>query len=106
MNTGPSDSEVRLLPAYLHSVSPSESLQANIWHEAELTLVQLRALRRLAKRAQTMGQIGKPQTGAGVPFPSRGSPRRALPDSPTSGHGWRRPQAKSVAPRKRSAKGV
>lgn len=39
-------------------MSLSESLQTRLWHEAELTLVQVRVLRRLAKQAQTMGQIG------------------------------------------------
>lgn len=52
------DSRVSLIRAYLDAVSLSESLQTRLWHEAELTLVQIRVLRRLAKQAQTMGQIG------------------------------------------------
>ncbi len=52
------DSAVRLLRAYLDSVTLSESLQTRIWHAAELTLAQVRVLRRLAKQPRTMGQLG------------------------------------------------
>lgn len=56
--TNPDDSGVRLLRAYLDAVTLSEALQTRIWHAAELTLVQVRVLRRLAKKPQSLGQLG------------------------------------------------
>ena len=56
--TNPADSRVRLLRAYLDAVILSEALQTRIWHAAELTLAQVRVLRRLAKHPQTLGQLG------------------------------------------------
>ncbi|HZK72751.1 MAG TPA: MarR family transcriptional regulator [Clostridia bacterium] len=56
--TNPDDSAKRLLSAYLDAVTLSESLQTRIWHAAELTLVQVRVLRRLAKHPQSLGQLG------------------------------------------------
>jgi DNA-binding MarR family transcriptional regulator len=47
-----------LLRAYLDAVTLSEALQTSIWHAAQLTLVQVRVLRRLAKAPQTLGQLG------------------------------------------------
>jgi DNA-binding MarR family transcriptional regulator len=47
-----------MLRAYLDAVALSEALQTRIWHAAELTLVQVRVLRRLAKEPQSLGQLG------------------------------------------------
>lgn len=52
------DSGIRLLRAYLDAVTLSEALQTSIWHTAELTLAQVRVLRRLAKQPQSLGQLG------------------------------------------------
>jgi DNA-binding MarR family transcriptional regulator len=56
--TNPDDSGVGLLRAYLDAVTLSEALQTRIWHAAELTLVQVRVLRRLAKEPRPLGQLG------------------------------------------------
>jgi MarR family transcriptional regulator for hemolysin len=56
--TNPEDSGLRLLRAYLDAVALSEPLQTLIWHAAELTLVQVRVLRRLARQPQSLGQLG------------------------------------------------
>jgi DNA-binding MarR family transcriptional regulator len=56
--TKPEDSRTALLRAYLDSVTLSEALQTQIWHAAELTLVQVRVMRRLARQPQALGQIG------------------------------------------------
>ena len=56
--TNPDESDVRLLRAYLDAVTLSEALQTRIWHAAELTLAQVRVLRRLAKQPRTLGQLG------------------------------------------------
>jgi DNA-binding MarR family transcriptional regulator len=56
--TNPDDSDVRLLRAYLDSVTLSEALQTRIWHAAELTLAQVRVLRRLTKQPRSLGQLG------------------------------------------------
>jgi DNA-binding MarR family transcriptional regulator len=58
VSTKSDDSRKRLLRAYLDSVTLSEPLQAEIWRAAELTLVQVRVLRKLAKQPQTLGQLG------------------------------------------------
>jgi DNA-binding MarR family transcriptional regulator len=39
-------------------VTLSEALQTRIWHAAELTLAQVRVLRRLAKEPRSLGQLG------------------------------------------------
>ena len=52
------DSRADLLRAYLDAVTLSEALQTQIWHAAELTLVQVRVMRRLAKQPQSLGQLG------------------------------------------------
>jgi DNA-binding MarR family transcriptional regulator len=52
------DSRAALLRAYLDSVTLSEALQTQIWHAAELTLVQVRVMRRLARQPQSLGQLG------------------------------------------------
>jgi DNA-binding MarR family transcriptional regulator len=56
--TNPDDSAARLLRAYLDAVTLSEALQTRIWHAAELTLAQVRVLRRLAKEPRTLGRLG------------------------------------------------
>jgi DNA-binding MarR family transcriptional regulator len=56
--TNPDESDVRLLRAYLDAVTLSEALQTRIWHAAELTLAQVRVLRRLAKQPRSIGQLG------------------------------------------------
>jgi DNA-binding MarR family transcriptional regulator len=56
--TNPDDSRIRVLRAYLDAVTLSEALQTSIWHAAELTLVQVRVLRRLARQPQSLGQLG------------------------------------------------
>jgi DNA-binding MarR family transcriptional regulator len=48
-----------LVRAYLDVVSLSDGLQARVWRDAELTLAQLRMLRRLARRSMTVGQLGQ-----------------------------------------------
>ena len=52
------DSAAHLLRAYLDAVTLSDALQTRIWHAAQLTLLQVRVLRRLAKHPQSLGQIG------------------------------------------------
>lgn len=55
-----SDSDVRdLARAYLDAVALLEPLQGRIWREAELTLTQLRALRRLRETPKTTGELGR-----------------------------------------------
>lgn len=61
------ESAVRLLRSYLDSVALTEPLQTSIWHRAELTLAQVRVLRRLAKQPQSLGQLG---TDLGLAPPS------------------------------------
>jgi len=56
--TNPDASAARLLRAYLDAVTLSEALQTRIWHAAELTLAQVRVLRRLAKEPRSLGQLG------------------------------------------------
>jgi DNA-binding MarR family transcriptional regulator len=56
--TNPDDSAISLLRAYLDAVTLSEALQTRIWHAAELTLAQVRVLRRLAKEPRSLGQLG------------------------------------------------
>jgi len=57
--TNVSDSGTALLRAYLDAVTLSEALQTRLWHAAELTLTQVRALRRLAKEPKSLGQLGE-----------------------------------------------
>ena len=52
------ESRKRLLRAYLDAVTISEPLQTRLWHAAQLTLVQLRVLRRLSKQPQSLSQLG------------------------------------------------
>jgi DNA-binding MarR family transcriptional regulator len=56
--TNPDASAVHLLRAYLDAVTLSEALQTRIWHAAELTLAQVRVLRRLAKEPRSLGWLG------------------------------------------------
>ena len=51
-------SAAHLLRAYLDAVTLSEALQTRLWHAAELTLAQVRVLRRLAKAPRSLGQLG------------------------------------------------
>jgi DNA-binding MarR family transcriptional regulator len=56
--SNPDDSGARLLRAYLDAVTLSEQLQTRIWHAAQLTLMQVRVLRRLAKEPRSLGHLG------------------------------------------------
>jgi DNA-binding MarR family transcriptional regulator len=47
-----------LLRAYLDAVSLSETLLSRLWHENDLTLVQLRVLRKLARQERSLGELG------------------------------------------------
>jgi DNA-binding MarR family transcriptional regulator len=58
VSTKSDDSRKRLLRAYLDSVTLSEPLLAEIWRAAEMTLVQVRVLRKLARLPHTLGQLG------------------------------------------------
>jgi DNA-binding MarR family transcriptional regulator len=49
---------VALLRAYLDAVTLSEPLQGRIWAASELTLTQVRLLRRLAKAPRSVGELG------------------------------------------------
>jgi len=51
-------SELELLRAYLDAVVLSEALQTRIWEAAELTLTQVRALRKLRHEDKPLGQLG------------------------------------------------
>lgn len=53
------DGGTALLRAYLDAVTLSEALQTRLWHAAELTLTQVRALRRLAKQPKSLGELGE-----------------------------------------------
>ena len=52
------ESRSRLLGAYLDAVALSEAIQTRIWHAAQLTLAQVRVLRRLARQPRSLGQLG------------------------------------------------
>jgi DNA-binding MarR family transcriptional regulator len=52
------DSARALLRAYLDAVTLSEPLQGRIWAASQLTLTQVRALRRLAVEPKSLGQLG------------------------------------------------
>lgn len=56
--TNSDESRKRLLRAYLDAVTLGEPLQTRIWHAAQLTLAQVRVLRRLAKQPQSLSQLG------------------------------------------------
>lgn len=47
-----------LLRAYLDAVTLSEALQGRIWAASQLTLTQVRALRRLANEPKSLGELG------------------------------------------------
>jgi len=49
---------VALLRAYLDAVTLSEPIQGRIWAASQLTLTQVRALRRLAKAPKPVGELG------------------------------------------------
>jgi DNA-binding MarR family transcriptional regulator len=52
------ESSLALLRAYLDAVTLSEPLQTRLWHAAQLTLAQVRALRKLAREPRPLGQLG------------------------------------------------
>ena len=58
LTTNSLDTRRRLLRAYLDAVTLSEPLQTRIWHSAQLSLVQVRVLRRLANQPQSQSQLG------------------------------------------------
>jgi DNA-binding MarR family transcriptional regulator len=58
MATISEDPATSLLRAYLDAVTLSEDLQTRLWQAAELTLAQVRALRRLAQAPKSVGQLG------------------------------------------------
>ena len=47
-----------LLRAYLDSATLAEPLQGRIWAAAQLTLTQVRALRKIALEPRSLGQLG------------------------------------------------
>lgn len=47
-----------LLRAYLDAVALSETLLSRLWHDNDLTLVQLRVLRKLAREERSLGELG------------------------------------------------
>jgi len=47
-----------LLRAYLDAVALSETLLSRLWHDNDLTLVQLRVLRKLARGDRAFGELG------------------------------------------------
>jgi DNA-binding MarR family transcriptional regulator len=54
----PDDDVRKLLRAYFDAVALSDSLQDSLWHTSQLTLEQVRVLRRLAKAPLALGQLG------------------------------------------------
>jgi DNA-binding MarR family transcriptional regulator len=53
------DAEARaLLRAYLDAVALSEEVQSRLWKAAQLTLGQVRALRRLVDTPKSLGELG------------------------------------------------
>jgi DNA-binding MarR family transcriptional regulator len=56
--TKSSESTTDLLRAYLDAVTLSEGIQTRLWLAAQLTLAQVRALRRLAQEPKSLGQLG------------------------------------------------
>jgi DNA-binding MarR family transcriptional regulator len=52
------DSWHALARAYLDAVTLSEPLQGRIWAAAQLTLTQIRVLRKLAREPKSLGQLG------------------------------------------------
>jgi DNA-binding MarR family transcriptional regulator len=52
------DKGTSLLRAYFDAVTLSDGIQTRLWQAAELTLAQLRVLRRLADEPKTLGQLG------------------------------------------------
>lgn len=62
-----SGSALDLLRAYLEAVALSEEMQTRAWDIAELTLTQVRALRKLGHRPMSLGELG---AGLGLAPPS------------------------------------
>jgi DNA-binding MarR family transcriptional regulator len=49
---------IDLVRAYLDALALSEDLQTSAWEAAELTLTQVRALRKLGREPMALGQLG------------------------------------------------
>lgn len=47
-----------MLRAYLDAVTLAEPLQGRVWAASQLTLTQMRTLRRIARGADSLGQLG------------------------------------------------
>ncbi len=56
--TGREATAADVLRTYLDAVALAEPLQSRIWAAAQLTLTQVRALRRLQREAKPLGQLG------------------------------------------------
>lgn len=56
--TNSDETAIDLLRAYLDAVTLSEGLQTRLWQASQLTLAQVRALRRLADEPKSLGQLG------------------------------------------------
>lgn len=56
--TNSDETAIDLLRAYLDAVTLSEALQTRLWQASQLTLAQVRALRRLADEPKSLGQLG------------------------------------------------
>jgi DNA-binding MarR family transcriptional regulator len=54
----PEATAVDLLRAYLDALALSEDLQTRAWEAAQLTLTQVRALRKLGREPMALGQLG------------------------------------------------
>ena len=63
----PTGSSLELLRAYLQAIAISEEMQTRAWETAELTLTQLRALRKLSHGDLALGELG---AGLGLAPPS------------------------------------
>jgi DNA-binding MarR family transcriptional regulator len=58
MATNRAATSTALLRAYLDAVTLSEPLQTAIWREAQLTLGQVRVLRKLARQPRSLSRLG------------------------------------------------
>jgi DNA-binding MarR family transcriptional regulator len=56
--SGPHPTLVAVIHGYLDVVALAEEVQARVWQDAELTLVQIRALRSLVREPKPLGQLG------------------------------------------------
>ena len=53
-----SGSGLELLRAYLQAIAVSEEMQTRAWETAELTLTQVRALRKVGHQPMPLGELG------------------------------------------------